>query len=127
MHVFPAGHVAMYLQHVLDTTQSHSMVDYSIYGIQWAHNLPGIPSPTVCPIVHCISRAAKRLIGTRLVTKKEAISPDVITKLVESPTLDNLLELRNVCILLLTFTRFFRIESVVVLFSMMATLLSILI
>ena len=114
MQVFPAKaeHVALYLQHVLDTTQSHSAVDSAIYGTQWAHNLAGIPSPTVSPIVHSISRATKRLIGTRLVNKKEPISPDLITKLVESPNLDSLLELRNVRIFLLTFARFFRIEEV---------------
>ena len=91
--VFPAKaeHVALYLQHVLDTTQSHSGVDSAIYGIQWAHNLNGIPSPTVSPIIHSISRAPKRLIGTLLVNKKEPISPDVVTKLVESPNLDSLL------------------------------------
>lgn len=52
--VFPtrAKHVALYLQHLLDTTQSHSAVDSAIYGIQWAYNLAGIPSPTNSPIVH---------------------------------------------------------------------------
>jgi len=47
--VFPtsAEHVALYLQHVLDTTNSHSAVNSAIYGIQWAHNLAGIPSPVL--------------------------------------------------------------------------------
>ena len=114
MQVFPAKaeHVALYLQHVLDSTQSHAAVDSAIYGIQWAHNLADIPSPTVSPIVHSISRAAKRLIGTRLVNKKEPISPVMISRLVESSNLDNLLELRNVCIFLLTFAGFFRIKEV---------------
>ena len=65
--------MALYLQHVLDTTQSPSAVDSAIYGIQWAHNLAGIPSPTDSPIAHSISRAAKKLIGTRPVNKKEPI------------------------------------------------------
>ena len=72
--------------------------------------MAGIPSPTVSPIVHSISRAAKRLIGTRLVNK-EPISPVVITNLVESPNLDNFLEVRNLCICLLTSAGFFRIEE----------------
>ena len=114
MQVFPARteHVALYLQHVLDTTNSHSAVDSAIYGIQWAHNLAGIPSPTDGPIIHSISRAAKKLIGTRSVNKKEPISPEMIRKLVEGSDLDNLLELRNVCIFLLAFAGFFRIEEV---------------
>ena len=114
IQVFPARteHVALYLQHVLDTTQSPSAVDSAIYGIQWAHNLAGIPSPTDSPIVNSISRAAKKLIGTRLVNKKEPISAEMIRKLVEASDLDNLLELRNVCIFLLAFAGFFRIEEV---------------
>ena len=66
--------MALYLQHVLDTTQSHSAVDSAIFGIQWAHKLADIPSPTVSPVDRSISRDAKRLIGTRLVNKKEPIS-----------------------------------------------------
>ncbi|XP_067039577.1 uncharacterized protein [Acropora muricata] len=48
IQAFPAKpeHVALYLQHVLDTTKSHSSMDSAIYGIQWAHNLADVPSPT---------------------------------------------------------------------------------
>ena len=97
----------LYLQHLLDSTHSHSAVYSAIYGIQWAHHLAGIPSPTDSPIIHDVSRAAKRLIGTRLVNKKEPILPDMIKKLVEASNLDNLLNLRNVCIFLLAFAGFF--------------------
>ena len=114
IQVFPARteHVALYLQHLLDTTHSPSAVDFAIYGIQWAHNLAGTPSPTDSPIIHDVSRAAKRLMGTRLINKKEPILPDMIKKLVEASNLDNLLNLRNVCIFVLAFARFFRIEEV---------------
>ena len=55
---------------------------------------------------------AKRLVGTRLLNKKEPISPDMIRKLVEASNFNNLLGLRNVCIFLLAFAGFFRIEEV---------------
>ena len=44
---FPANleHVALYLQYLLDTTHSHSAVDFAIYGIQWVHHLAGLLSP----------------------------------------------------------------------------------
>ena len=114
IQAFPAKpeHVALYLQHVLDTTKSHSAVDSAIYRIQWAHNLAGIPSPTNSPIVHAISRASKRIFGTRVSNKKEPISPEMIRTLVDISNLDNLLELRNVCIFLLAYAGFFRIEEV---------------
>ena len=39
IQAFPAKpeHLALYLQHVLDTTKSHSLVDFAIYRIQWAN------------------------------------------------------------------------------------------
>ena len=104
-------HVVLYLQHVLDIANSHSAVDSAIYGIQWAYNLVGFPSPTDSPIIHSISRVVKKLIGTRLVNKMEPISPEMIRKLVEDSDVDNLLELMNVCIFLLAFAGFFRIEQ----------------
>lgn len=65
IQAFPANpeHVALYLQHVLDTTKSHSSVDSAIYCIQWAHNLADVPSPISSPIVHAIRRASKRFNG----------------------------------------------------------------
>ncbi|XP_068716373.1 uncharacterized protein [Montipora foliosa] len=40
---FPAKteHVALYLQHLIDTTHSQSAVDSAIYAIQWAHAMAG--------------------------------------------------------------------------------------
>ena len=114
IQAFPARpeHVALYLQHVLDATKSRSSVDSAIYGVQWAHNLADVHSPTNSPIVHAISRASKRIIGTRVTNKMEPISPDMIRKLIDISNLDNLLELRNVCIFLLAYAGFFRIEEV---------------
>ena len=98
---FPANleHVALYLQHLLNTTYSHSAVDFAIYGIQWAHHLAGLPSPTDNLIIHAVSRAAKRIIGTRVHNKKQLVSSHMIRKLVEKSNLDNLIESLNVCVL----------------------------
>ena len=114
IHPFPAKteHVALYLQHITDTTNSHSAVVSAVYAIQWAHNLAGIPSPTDSPIIHAIREGANRLSGTRLVNKKEPISADKLRKLVNNSNLQNLLQLRNVCIFVLAFSGFFRIEEV---------------
>ena len=110
---FPAKteHVALYLQHLMDTTRSHTAVDSAIYAIQWAHGLAGIPSPTDSPIICGLRQTAKRLSGTRVVNKKEPISADMIKSLVNRSNLENLLDLRNLCIFLLAYTGFFRIEE----------------
>ena len=104
-------HVALYLQHLPDSTHSHSAVDSAIYGIQWVHKMAGWPSPYDSPIIHHVSRAVKRLIGTRLINKREPILTEMIKKLVEASNLDNLLNLRNVCIFVWAFVGLFRIEE----------------
>ena len=55
---FPAKteHVALYLQHLIDTTHSQSAVDSAIYAIQWAHAMAGIPSPTNSPIQYTCNK-----------------------------------------------------------------------
>ena len=70
--------------------------------------MAGIPSPTNSPI----REAAKRLVGTRPVNKKEPISAGMIRKLVNNSNFDNLLELRSVCIFKLAYAGFFRIQEV---------------
>ena len=71
--------------------------DSAICGVWWAHHLAGLPSPTDSPIIHAVSRAAERIIRTRVHYKKEPGSPEMMKKLVEKFKLDNLLELGNVC------------------------------
>lgn len=39
-------HVAVYLQHVLESTKSCSSVDSAFYAIKWAHEIAGMASPT---------------------------------------------------------------------------------
>ena len=48
---FPAKteHVALFLQHLLDSTQSHSFVDSAIYAIQWALIWRVGPPPSTFP------------------------------------------------------------------------------
>ena len=39
-------HVAVYLQHVFESTKSCSSVDTAFYAIEWAHEIAGTASPT---------------------------------------------------------------------------------
>ena len=114
IEAFPAKteHVALYLQHLLDSTQSYSVVDSAIYAIQWAHNLAGLPSPVDAPIIRDISKAAKKMNGAHVVSRKQAVTADMIGTLVSASNLSNLLDLRNVCLFLLAFAGFFRINEV---------------
>ena len=56
-------HVALYLQHVLDSTRSCSSIDAAFYAIKWAHETAGLVSPTDNPVVSKVGEAAKRIAG----------------------------------------------------------------
>ena len=114
IEAFPAKteHAASYLQHLLDSTQSHPFVDSAVYAIQWAYSLSGLPSPVDIPIIHDISKAAKKMNGARVVNRKNTVTVDMIGTLVSASNLSNLLELRNVCIFVLASAGIFRINEV---------------
>lgn len=105
-------HVAIYLQTLIDTSSSASSDETAFYALQWAHNLAGVPSPTAHPTVIAIRDAAQRLFGKHRENRKEPISAESIKTLVRQANLNNLLDLRNVCIFVLAFAGFFRIEEV---------------
>jgi site-specific recombinase XerD len=114
IQAFPASprHVALYLQFLLDTTGSANAVDSALYAINWAHNLAGLPSPTSHPVITMFRDAAKRLQGSPIVNKKRPISADMIKQLFKNSNLESLLQLRNVCMFVLAYSIFFRIEEV---------------
>ena len=72
---FPASpfHVALYLQHLIEETHSPSVVDSAFYGLKWAHDVAGIPSPTDDPIVEAVRTASKRVLGNSVLSRKEPI------------------------------------------------------
>ena len=108
---FPADpfHVALYLQHLIEQSQSSSIIDSAFYGIKWAHDMAGVPSPTDNPVVEAVRSASKRILGTATVNRKEPISSDLIHKSVSHVNLDNPVDLRNVTMYALCFTGFFRL------------------
>ena len=111
---FPADpfHVALYLQHLIEQVQSPSEIDSAFYGIKWAHDMAGVPSPTDNSVVENVRSAAKRILGTAAVNHKEPISSDLIRKIVSQANLDNPINLRNVTMYVLSFTGFFRFDDI---------------
>ena len=90
----------------------HSVVDSAVYAIQWTYSLSGLPFPVDIPIIHDISKAAKKMNGAHVVNRKQAVTADMIGTLVSASNLSNLLELRNVCIFVLAFAGIFMINEV---------------
>ncbi|XP_068752753.1 integrase/recombinase xerD homolog [Montipora capricornis] len=105
-------HVAVYLQHVLESTKSCSSVDSAFYAINWAHEIAGMASPTDNQVVSRVREAAKRILGAGRPNRKEPLSTDVLKDIVEGADLSNILHLRNVCLYVLAYAGFFRSEEV---------------
>ena len=99
-------HVALYLQHLIDESHSPCVVDSAFYGIKWAHTMAGIPSPTDNPVVEAVRCASKRILGTRVVNRKEPISSSVIHDLIGLADLQNPVHLRNITMYVLSFAGF---------------------
>ena len=74
--------------------------------------MAGVPSPTDNSVIGNIRSAAKRMLGTAAVNRKEPISSDLILKIVSQANLDNPVDLRNVTMYVLCFTGFFRFDDI---------------
>ena len=74
--------------------------------------MAGVPSPTDNSVVENVRSAAKRILGTAAVKRKDPISSDVIRKIVSKANLDNPVDLRNVTMYVLCFAGFFRFDDI---------------
>ena len=108
-------HVAIYLKHVLESTNLRSSVDSAFYGIKWADEMAGLPSPIAAynPLVIKVRReASNRMLGGSITNRKEPITVDILKSIVEGADLSNILQLRKVCLYVLSYAGFFRSEEI---------------
>ena len=59
---FPAqpAHVALYLQHLLETSEAKTAVDDAVNALAWVHELGGLPSPMSYPTVRTMQESAHK-------------------------------------------------------------------
>ena len=71
---FPAqpAHVALYLQHLLETSVAKTAVDDAVNALAWAHELGGLPSLTSHPTVRTMQESAHHIKGRPKVQKEPA-------------------------------------------------------
>ena len=105
-------HVALYLQHLLESTRSSSSFDSACYAIKWVHELVGMATPTDNQLVCRVREAAKRVLGSGRPNRKEPLTIKILKDVVEKADLSNILQLRNVCLFVLAYAGFFRSEEV---------------
>ena len=105
-------HVVLYLHHLVEETHSPCAVDSAFYGLKWAHDVTGIPSPTDDPIVEAVGTASKIVLGTSGLSRKEPISATLFHDIINKSDLNNPVELRDVYVYVLFFAGFFWFDNV---------------
>ena len=85
IQVFPMkpAHLALYLQHVGETTQSKAAVEEAVHAASWMHELAGLPSIGSAPIVLATLSGLRRMLA-KPVVKKAPVTSKMLVKLCES-------------------------------------------
>ena len=72
--------VALYLKFLLQQSFPYSALESACYGINWAHNLYGFPSPCDSKLVRNVLESAKRELA-KPVVEKEPVTPEMISSI----------------------------------------------
>ena len=104
--------MALYLTKLLDSSCSAGVVQSAVYGIKWAHQVRGATDPTNNHYVTNLLESAKRH-NSSPVVKKDIVSREQIICLCDKYAFsEDILVLRNLCIILLCFACFMRFNEV---------------
>ena len=74
--------IALYINDLLESSKSASVLESAFYAFRWAHKLAGFESPTFHPVVRAALEAGKRAVG-KPVSPKEPLTLDLIQSLAE--------------------------------------------
>ena len=111
---FPAKpiHVALYLQHLADTSKSKASVTEAANAIAWAHRMAGIHPPTKNALVQVVINALDRKLAQPKIPK-EPLIPSMLAHLVSrfgTPTA-TLSHVRSLAAFLLAYSAFLHLMS----------------
>ena len=84
VNVFPVSpyFLSLYLIDKFQSCNSPFPIEAAVYGVKWAHDIAGVPSPVESTLVRQVLEAAKRLLD-KPAQGKQDVSFDVITKVIE--------------------------------------------
>ena len=115
VQAFPASplHISLYLNELKKELGSKSSIEAAVYGLNWAHEMAGLDSPTSHPLVHAALEGTRRQLGKPTV-KKEPVTSEMLQSLVEkfggrnaSPT-----DLRGLAICFRGYAGFLRYDEI---------------
>ena len=104
--------VALYLEHLIQSDTSSSVLHSASCGISWANKLYGFPDPCLDPLVKNILEAGAR-VSAKPVVKKEPITPEMISSICSkyaSPSA-NLSSLRIAALFITAYCAFLRFDE----------------
>lgn len=105
-------HVALYLTNLLNNGSTSHPVSNALYGIKWAHEVSGLPDPTINSFVTSIVEASKRT-TTKTANKKDPVSAEILIELcTHFKDSDDLLIIRDLTMILLSFSGFLRYDEI---------------
>ncbi|XP_052105787.1 integrase/recombinase xerD homolog, partial [Mytilus californianus] len=105
-------HVALYLTNLLNNGSTSHPVSNAVYGIKWAHEVSGLPDPTINSFVTSIVEASKRT-TTKTSNKKDPVSAEILIELcTHFKDSDDLLIIRDLTMILLSFSGFLRYDEI---------------
>ena len=105
-------HVALYLTHLIDSGCSAGVAQSAMYGIKWAHRVRGVSDPTENHYVNSLLESGKRQ-NSIPITKKQIVTKEQLISLCEKySSSQDILVLRDLSIILLSFAGFMRFKEV---------------
>ena len=105
--------IALYLTYLIQKSTTSAPVEEAVNAISWAHQVAVVEDPTQNELVKQVVAGAKRILAHRT-TKKEPITPEILSKLVEKFAGEeaDLDDLRIVTICLVGFAGFLRFSEI---------------
>lgn len=105
--------IALYLTYLVQKSTTSAPVEEAVNAISWAHQVAVVEDPTQNELVKQVVAGAKRILAHRT-TKKEPITPEILSKLAEKFAGEeaDLDDLRIVTICLVGFAGFLRFSEI---------------
>lgn len=105
-------HVALYLTYLLNIGCSFHVISSAVYAIKWAHSILGYEDPTEHPFIkNILVEASKRNNKARVIKKEVVTTKDLVLLCDIYADSSSLLEVRDMCMILLSFAGFLRYEE----------------
>ena len=104
-------HYALFHQYLLDSTKSVSAINCAFYVFKWLHDLAGVGSRTSHPTMVAVKEGAIRLSSCPIKHRKEPLEAEHLRQSIERTDVNDLLQLRNLLMLVLAFSGFLRFSK----------------